>query len=180
MRFQLGLPLKLIFSIGVVAVSFWITLTALDYWYPSLGNRSDTPIPQAPAPQPIFTLNTAKPNWTVISPSTTTVSVTSKGISLESKMPTNGYQWQTDLITTQTNTGYTISYEVEVTKGKMGIGVLDVVNDKFIASKEIGARLDTIAFTASSAQIRVILSGRSPPPTAAAISSLAITGPPKQ
>jgi hypothetical protein len=174
MRIRLGMLMKFIFGIGVIATSFWITSIALDHW--QYGQQS----PQASEPLTIFALDMARPNWMVISPSTTTVSVNDKGISLESNMPINEYQWQTDPIPTQTNTGYTVSYEVEVTKGRLVIGVLDVLHDKWITTKEIGARSDTIAFTAPSTQIRVILSGSSPPPTTATLSSLTIVRPPKR
>ena len=172
MRFAHGVLLKFICGIGVIAASFWITLIALDYW--QFGQQS----PQGPLT--IFDLDTARPNWMLISPSTTSVSVTGKGISLESSMPTNEYQWQTNPIGTQTNTSYTVFYEIEVTKGRLALGVLDFVNDKWITTKDISARSDTIAFTATSTEIRVILFGSSQPPTAATLSSLTIVRPPKQ
>jgi hypothetical protein len=165
---------KFVCGIGVIAASFWITSMALDYW--RFGQQS----PQASGPLTIFALDTARPNWMVISPSTTTASVTGKGISLESNMQAEEYQWQTNPIRTQTNTSYIVSYEIEVTKGRLGIGVLDFLNDKWITIKDISARSDTIAFTASSTQIRVILFGDSQPPTAATLSSLTIVRPPTQ
>ena len=125
-------------------------------------------------------MDTARPNWMLISPSTTTVSVTGKGISLELNMPTNEYQWQTIPIRTQANTSYNVSYEIEVTKGRLAIGVLDFINDKWITTKDINARSDTIAFTATLTNIRVILYGNSQPPTAATLSSLTIVRPPKR
>jgi hypothetical protein len=166
--------LKVSFGIGVVAASFWITSMVLDFW--RFGQQS----PQASGPQSIFALDMARPNWTVISPSATTATITPKGISLESTMPTNEYQWQTNYILVQTNTSYVVSYEVEITKGRVAIGVLDVSNNKWITTKDIGTRSDTIAFTAPSPQIRVILFGTSQPPTAATLSSLTIIMPPKQ
>ena len=172
MRFSGGVFLKFICGIGVVAASFWITSMALDYW------QFDQQSPQGSLT--IFTMDTARPNWMLISPSTTAVSVTGKGISLESNMPTNEYQWQTNPIRTQTNISYNVSYEIEVTKGRLGIGVLDFINDKWIATKDISARSDTIAFTATSTDIRVILYGNSQPPTAATLSSLTIVRPPKR
>ena len=173
MRIRLGMSMKFIFGIGVIAMSFWVTSKALDYW--QYGQQS----PQVSGPRAIFTLDKARPNWMVVSPSTTSVNVTSKGISLESNMPTNEYQWQTNPIGTRANTGYTVSYEIEATTGRLAIGVLDVLNDKWITTKDIGDRSDAIAFTAPSAQIRVILFGNGPPPTAATISSLTIVGPPR-
>jgi hypothetical protein len=174
MGFPRGMLFKFVCGIGVIAASFWITSVALDYW--RFGQQSS----QASGPLTIFAMDTARPNWMLISPSTTTVSVAGKGISLESSMPTNEYQWQTNPIRTQKNTSYTVSYEIEVTKGKMAIGVLDFINDKWITTKDISARSDTIAFTASSTDIRVILYGSSQPPTAATLSSLTIVRPPTQ
>jgi hypothetical protein len=174
MRLPRGMLLKLIFGIGVVAASFWITSMALDYW--QFGQQ----FPQVSGPQTIFSLDTVRPNWMLISPSTTTVSVTGKGISLESNMPTNEYQWQTNPIRTQTNISYNVSYEIEVTKGRVAIGVLDILNDKWITTKDISARSDTVAFTAPLTEIRVVLYGSSQPPTAATLSSLTIVRAPKQ
>jgi hypothetical protein len=173
MRIRLGMLVKFIFGIGVIAMSFWITSIALDHW--QYGQQS----PQVSEPQPIFTLDKALPNWMVVSPSTTTVNVTSQGISLESNMPTYEYQWQTNPIGTRANTGYTVSYEIEATTGRLAIGVLDAENSKWITTKEIGDQSDTIAFTAQSARIRVILFGNGPPPTAATISSLTVVGLPR-
>jgi len=170
MRIRLGMLMKFVLAISVIATSFRITSMALDYW--QYGQQSA----QISGPRPIFVLDKAQPNWMVVSPSTTTVSVTSKGISLESNMPTYEYQWQTNPIGTQINTGYMISYEIEATTGRPALGVLDTVNGKWIATKDIGERSDTIAFTAPSGQIRVILFGDGPPPTAATISSLTIVG----
>jgi hypothetical protein len=173
MRIRLRMLWKFIFGIGVIATSFWITSMALDHW--QYGQQS----PQVSEPRPIFTLDKGRPNWMVVSPSTTTVNVTSEGISLESNMPTYEYQWQTNPIGTRPNTGYTVSYEIEATTGRLALGVLDAENNKWITTKDIGERSDTIAFTAPSAQLRVILFGNGPPPTAATISSLRIVGPPR-
>jgi hypothetical protein len=170
MRIRLGMVVKFIFGIGVIVTSFWITSMALDYW--QYGQQS----PEVSGPRPIFTLDKTRPNWMVVSPSTTTVNITSKGISLESNMPIYEYQWQTNPIGTRANTDYTVSYEIEATTGRLAIGVLDAVNSKWITTKDIVERPDTIAFTAPSAQIRVILFGDGPPPTAATISSLTIVG----
>jgi hypothetical protein len=168
MRIRLGMLMNVIFGIGVIAMSFWVTSMALDHW-----QYGEQP-PQVSGPRAIFTLDKARPNWMVVSPSTTTVNVTDEGISLESNMPIYEYQWQTNPIGTRLNTGYTISYEIEATTGKLTIGVLDAINSKWIATKDIGERADMFAFTAPSPQIRVILFGNGPPPTVATISSLMI------
>jgi hypothetical protein len=151
MRFLGGVLLKFVCGVGVIAASFWITSMALDYW--RFGQQSPL------EPLTIFTMDVAR---------------------LESSMPTNEYQWQTNPIRTQTNTSYNVSYEIEVTKGRLGIGVLDFINDRWITTKDISARSDTIAFTATSTNIQVILYGNSQPPTAATLSSLTIVRPPKQ
>ena len=181
MRFRVVTAI-IIGGISVVAASFWITLLVLDYWEPRrdvrTGAPSQPPRPQASRSKIVFVLNPAdRAGWAEVDARKTKASISSKGISLESIAAIYESQWTTDLIAAQTNTDYTVLYEIEVTRGKLAVGVMDATNDKWITVKEIDKRSDTIAFKAPSARMRLVLFAASPPPTVAMLSSLKITEP---
>jgi hypothetical protein len=162
---------KLLLNVAVAAAAFLGTLIVLDHW--------QVPTVSQPGPNVVYSLDMAHPNWSVVDPARTQVSVTTEGVSVGSIMPPNLYQLSTDRIPVKVNGEYDVSYTINVSKGKFQFGVLDAVNDKWIVQKVIDQRSDAITFTAPTREIQVILFGISPPPTAATLSSLAIVGPPE-
>jgi hypothetical protein len=157
-----------IISLGVIGLSFWITLLALDSWVFNQGASRP--------PRLVFSLDRPQRHWAVVNSKTQTT-VGEKEIVLGSKADLNEYQWLTDPIAVDPNADFTLSYKIEVTEGRMGIGVLDFVTNRWIVTKEITTQSDTIAFKAPSAQLQVILFGTSAPPTGATLSQLTITRP---
>jgi hypothetical protein len=131
--------LKFIGAIAVILVSFWITLTAMDYWDSRRSVRSGPPTQPArvPASKPslIFAINQAPPNW-FATDARTKVTVAGPRIVVESSAATGEYQWQTQPIPTRVNEEYVLSYEIAMTGGKLAIGVEDATG-KWIVTKPI-------------------------------------------
>jgi hypothetical protein len=153
---------KLVFIIGVIILSFLIALMTLD-------NQGD----QRRQPTRIFSLDLQLKNWSVANLKTRAV-VTEKGVALGSTADANEYQWLTIPISVRSKADLIVSYKIEVTDGKMSIGVLDFVNGKWIITKDVTTQSGTIAFKTPSPQIQVILSGTSTPPSSATVLDLII------
>jgi len=156
---------KLVFIIGVIILSFLIALMTLDNWVFNQGDQR--------GPTRIFSLDLPLKNWSVANPKTRAV-VTEKGVALGSTADANEYQWLTIPISVRSKADLIVSYKIEVTDGKMSIGVLDFVNGKWIITKDVTTQSGTIAFKTPSPQIQVILSGTSTPPSSATVLDLII------
>jgi hypothetical protein len=159
---------KLVVIIVVIILSFWIALMVLDNWVFNQGDQSH--------PTRIFTLDPRLRNWSEANLKTRAV-VTEKGVALASTADADEYQWLTIPISIRSKADLIVSYKIEVTNGKMGIGVLDFANDKWIVTKDVTTQSDTIAFKTQSPQIQVILFGTGTPPSSATVLDLIIIQP---
>jgi|SRR5262245_61451799 len=168
-----GWVVKSTLLIGVMIFSFWGTLLALDRWV--LNRRDDAGFGSAGLRElrPIFSIDFGRRNWVVANSKTRAV-VVEKAISIESTADINEYQWLTTPIPVQPNTEVSVSYNIDVKDGKMGLGVLDFESSSWIATKEISSSSEAIQLKVPSKQIQVILFGVSPPPSRASLLELTI------
>ena len=155
---------RFFFGIGVVCLSFYLTLQAIDRgWLPApqvLFSNGSAPDARSPLPvtksTAIFSLNLAVPNWSAATEKSK-VSIVGNVIVMTSTAGKFEYQWTTLPIATVANTDYIASYEIVMKRGKVSLGVMDDVNQTFIVVKDVSSPTDTIPFKAPTGQIRLVL-----------------------
>jgi hypothetical protein len=156
---------------GVIIFSFWIALVALDKWAFDKSDRAGSAGPREF--RQIFSIDLARRNWTVANFKTRAAAL-DKAIALESTADINEYQWLTDPIPVPRNAEVSVSYNIDVTSGRMGLGILDFDSNKWIVSKEISSPSEAIKIKAPATQIQVILFAVAAGPSRATLRELTV------
>lgn len=154
-------------------------MMAMDYWDFGRTARSNDPAratrARAPANAALFTMTTSPPNWMASTGNTTATAVDSR-IEVQSSSPPGEYQWQTVAVSVRANSDYRLSYQIDVRRGDVTIGIEDAIASQWILTQRIDKSNDAIAFKSPGAAVKIVIFGTAPQPSAFTIARLTISG----
>jgi hypothetical protein len=192
----LKLLVRILGGVTVVAVSFIGTLDILNYWRnnpgPTLSGPTDNQAEQGNFPTNVagnsppsntglrniafaLSLDAQSPNWDQATADTTTTT-TKEGLLVTSHIPTSGYELTSAKILTAPNVTYVIGYDINVTRGTVAVGVLDISREqKWIMQHPVSQQQDSFQFSAASDSTKIVIFNGGSSPTIATIAKLVVS-----